>query len=185
LFGEVRHLRCGGLVVARQEHDAAAAVDARVGGQRPRGQMVEALHEAGAGEGLGDVGGRQSLETVHRVHDRLALPARQRLGDLAMSLEENGQENHVRLERFLQRRGNDLGSDRLRLRQQGLGRPPTGDGDFDVVAGESAGEGLADGAETDDGVAHGDGPFQYGVGVGWPVRAGCPIHLGRLTHQTN
>ena len=44
------------------------------------------------------------------------LPARQRLGDLAMPLEQNGQENHVRLERFPQRPGNDRGPDRLRLR---------------------------------------------------------------------
>src|SRR3546814_12256812 len=40
LFGQVRHPRCGGFIVARQEHDAAAAVDVRVRGQRPRGQKI-------------------------------------------------------------------------------------------------------------------------------------------------
>src|SRR6185312_14871655 len=68
--------------------------------------------------------------------------------------EQNRQDDHVRLDGFLQCLGGDRGPDRLRLRQQGFGWPPTGDRDFDVVAGESAGEGLAYRAETDDGVAH-------------------------------
>src|SRR3546814_12437964 len=98
-----------------------------------------------------------------------------------MALEENGQENHVRLQCFLQRPGNDRGSDRLRLRQQGFGRPPAGDRDFDVVAGESAGEGLAYRAETDDGVAHGDGPFQ----LSGPVRSTrLPNQSGALDAST-
>src|SRR3546814_2764743 len=80
-----------------------------------------------------------------------------------MSLEQDSQENHVRFQRFLQRPGNDRGSDRLRLWQQRFGRAPAGDGDFDVVAGESAGEGLAYRAETDDCVAHDDDPFRWGV----------------------
>src|SRR3546814_6120304 len=110
--------------------------------------MVEARHQPRAGKGVGDDGGGDA-EPVHRVDDRLALPARQVFGDLAMSLDQDSQENHVRFLRFLQRPGNDRGSDRLRLWQQRFGRAPAGDGDFDVVAGESAGEGLAYRAETE------------------------------------
>src|SRR5574337_122066 len=153
LFGERCDRRRGAFVVARQERDPAAALDARVGGQGAGEEMVEALHQPGTPEGFGD-DGRGDAKPVHRVDDRLALPARQIFGDLAMFLERNGQKDHVRLDGFRQRPGDDRGSDGLRLRQERFGRAPAGDGDFDVVAGEGVGEGLADGAETDDCVVH-------------------------------
>src|SRR3546814_3870 len=84
-LGEVRHLRRGSFVIARQEYDAMAALHVRVGGQGAREQVVEALHESGAREGRGREGrGREAVEIfdgvvrVHRVDDRLALPVRER-----------------------------------------------------------------------------------------------------------
>src|SRR6185437_2291407 len=99
--------------------------------------------------------GRGDAKPVHRINDGLALPTRQTPGDLAMLLKWNGQKNDVRLDGFPQRPGDDRGPDRLRQRRQGFGRPPTGDGDFDVFAGKGAGEGLAHCAETDDCVSRG------------------------------
>src|SRR3546814_7836125 len=82
----------------------------RGGGQGAREQVVEALHGSGAREGRGREGrGREAVEIfdgvvrVHRVDDRLALPVRESLGDVTVSLEQDSQDDHVRLHCFLQR----------------------------------------------------------------------------------
>ena len=53
------------------------------------------------------------------------------------------------------------GPDRPRLQRRRLGRPPAGDGDFDVLSRKGAGERRAHWAETDDRMAHDNSPVQY------------------------
>src|SRR5580658_11174894 len=68
LFGEGRHQRCGTFIVAREEHDPPAAPDVWIGGQGSRGEMIEALHDAGTGEGVGDDLGRRLTSEFLRGH---------------------------------------------------------------------------------------------------------------------
>ena len=76
-------------------------------------QMVEALDQSCASEGLrDDLGGRLSSQFlrghavgVGHVDDGLALPGGQRLRDIRVRLETDGQEDDVRLDRFRQRFG--------------------------------------------------------------------------------
>ena len=85
LFGQGRHGSDRVLVVARQEDDAVAALDGRIGGQGGRNQVIEPFDELGAGERLRDEGGgRKAVQLfrgykrVRRVDDCLAFPARQK-----------------------------------------------------------------------------------------------------------
>src|SRR3984957_7003319 len=51
-FGQIRHGSDGVLVAARQKDDPMATLDNRIGRQSSRNQMVEPLHDLGAGERL-------------------------------------------------------------------------------------------------------------------------------------
>src|SRR3546814_18451744 len=52
-LGKVRDPRCGSCVVARQEHDAVAALHVWVGGKGAWMPVIETLNEPGARDGLG------------------------------------------------------------------------------------------------------------------------------------
>src|SRR6266567_7884540 len=88
-FRKRTNLRCGAVVVARQEHDSPATVYGRVLVKDGSDQMVEAFHQPGSGEHLRDES--RGWETsqflkrglrVHRVDDDLPLPVGQRSCDL-------------------------------------------------------------------------------------------------------
>jgi hypothetical protein len=80
-----------------------AALHDRIGSQGGRDQVIETFHQPGAGERLCDGGGGQETiqlfkrdtKRVGRVDDRLAFPARQGLGDLAVLRERDRQDNDV------------------------------------------------------------------------------------------
>src|SRR5450755_3913627 len=90
--------------------------------------MVEALNQSSTSEGLRDDLGRRLSSKFLRGHavgighidNRLSLPGRQRLRDIPVGLDTDSQEDDVRLDRFRECRGNDLGSDRGRIRGKAL-----------------------------------------------------------------
>lgn len=95
LLRERTDLRRCAVVIARQEDDAPAAVDGRILLEDARNQMVEALDQLGADEGLRDDLGRRlaaQLDAVGvgYVDDRLSTPVGKRLGDIRVRLEPNG-----------------------------------------------------------------------------------------------
>src|SRR5579872_878176 len=106
LFGQGRHGSGRALVVTRQKDDPVAALDDRIGSQLGRTQVIEALHQLGAGERLRDEGGGQEVaqlfrgnsKRVRRVDDRLAFPARQGLRNLAVLPERDRQDDCVGIE---------------------------------------------------------------------------------------
>jgi hypothetical protein len=59
--------RVGAIVVARQKDDPMAALDDRICGQGSCNQVIETVHELGAGERLRDEGGGR--ETVQLFRD--------------------------------------------------------------------------------------------------------------------
>jgi hypothetical protein len=81
------------------------------------GQMIEALDQSTASEGLRDGLGRRLSPQFLRGHavgighidDRLPLPGGQRLRNILVRLETDGQKDDVRLDRFRQFFGNDRG----------------------------------------------------------------------------
>src|ERR1700738_5530947 len=87
------------------------------------GQMVEALDQSSAGEGLRDDLGRRLSSQFLRGHavgighidDGLPLPGGQRLRDISVRLETDRQKDDVRLARFRQFLGDDRGSYRGRI----------------------------------------------------------------------
>src|SRR3546814_3305634 len=82
--------RCGSFVVARQEHDAVAALHVRVGGQGACKQVIEALHEPGAREGLG--GESRGREAVRSEEHTSELPSLMRISYAVFCL--NKQNTH-------------------------------------------------------------------------------------------
>src|SRR3984893_9895468 len=106
ILRERPNLRFGGIIVARQEHDSPAAMYGWVLAEDGGGQMVEALDQSSAGEGLGDELGRRLSSQFLRWHavgighidDRLPLPGRQRLRDIGVRLETDSQKDDVRLD---------------------------------------------------------------------------------------
>jgi len=64
IFRKRTNLRCGSVIVARQEHDSPAAMDGRILVKNGSDQMVEALDESSASEGLRDGFGRR-LSLIH------------------------------------------------------------------------------------------------------------------------
>src|SRR4051795_11574797 len=94
LFRKRANLRCGRVTIARQEHDSPAAMDGWILGKHGSTQMIEALDQSTAGEGLRDgLGRRLSPEFLRRnavgvghIHDGLALPGGQRRRDILVRL---------------------------------------------------------------------------------------------------
>src|ERR1700680_4730517 len=114
------NLRCGAVIVARQEHDSPATMYGRILIQDGSDQMVEALYQSCASKGLRDELGRRLSSQFLRGHavgighidDRLPLPGGERLRDIRVRLETDSQKDDVRLDGFRQRFGDDRGSDR-------------------------------------------------------------------------
>jgi NAD(P)-dependent dehydrogenase (short-subunit alcohol dehydrogenase family) len=155
-------LRCGTLVIARQEHDPPAAVHGRIPAEHARAQMVEALDQPCPDERLrNDPGGRLISQFLRRnavgvghVHDGLPLPIGESLRDIRVCPEADGQEKGIRLDGVRQSPGKDPGADRGRFGREALGVARGRDGDLDAASGERFGQRLADLAEADDCVAH-------------------------------
>src|ERR671919_2623140 len=59
IFRKRTNLRCCAVIVARQEHDSPATMNGRVLGKDRGGQMIEALNQPSAREGLRDELGRR------------------------------------------------------------------------------------------------------------------------------
>jgi hypothetical protein len=86
-------------------------------------QMVEALDQSCASEGLCDELGRRLSSQflrghavgIGRIDDRLPLPVGERLRDIRVRFETDRQKDEVRLDRFRQCFGDDRGSDRVRI----------------------------------------------------------------------
>src|SRR5258707_10975019 len=97
-----------------------APLDDRIGRQNGRNQVIKPFHKMSAGERLrSERGGRETVQLlrwnskrVHRVDDRLALPARQGLRNLAMFSERDRQGDGVSNKCIPQRLGDDRGSTR-------------------------------------------------------------------------
>src|SRR5690242_8064913 len=67
IFRERANLRCGAVIVARQEHGPPAAVYGRVLFEDRGDQVVEAFHQPGSGERLCDDGrGRETAQFFDR-----------------------------------------------------------------------------------------------------------------------
>src|SRR5580704_17164126 len=115
MFRKRANLRCGAVIVARQEHDSPAPMYGRILVKDGSNQMVEALDQSCASEGLRDELGRRLSSQFLRGHavgighidDRLPLPGAQRLRDILVRLETDSQKDDVRLDRFRQLFGND------------------------------------------------------------------------------
>src|ERR1039457_5437329 len=103
LLGQIRHGSDSLLVIARQKDDPVAALDDWVGSQCGRNQVVKTFHQLSASERLrNECGGRETIQLlrwkwkrVHRVDNRLAVPTRQSLRNLAMFPERNRQDDCV------------------------------------------------------------------------------------------
>jgi hypothetical protein len=82
IFRKRSNLRCGAVIVARQEHDSPATMHGRILGKDGSDQMVEALDQSAASEGLRDGLGRRLSSQFLRGHavgighidDGLSLP---------------------------------------------------------------------------------------------------------------
>src|SRR6202789_4657277 len=105
-------------------------------------QMVEALDQSTASEGLRDELGRRLSPQFLRGHavgighidDRLPLPGGQRLRDISVRLETDSQKDDVRLDRFREFFGNDGGPDRGRSGCKALRVARGRKGYFDALA---------------------------------------------------
>ena len=65
LFGQIRHGSDRVLVVARQKDDPVPTLDDRICSQGGRNQVIETLHEPGAGERLrGEGGGGETVQLL-------------------------------------------------------------------------------------------------------------------------
>src|ERR1700691_3746618 len=125
-------------------------------------QMVEALTQSTASEGLRDGLGRRLSSQFLRGHavgirhidDGLPLPAGQRLRDISVRLETECQKDDVRLDRFRQFFGDDRGSDRGRIGCKAFRVARGCNGYFDALAGKRLGKSVADLTEADNCVAH-------------------------------
>src|SRR6202140_5282391 len=162
ILRERPNLRFGRIIVARQEHDSPAAMYGWVLAEDGGGQMVEALDQSSAGEGLrAGLGGRLSSQFVGghavgigHIDDGLPLPGGQRLRDVPVRLETDSQKDDVRLERFRQFLRDDLGSYRGRSGSEAFRIASGRNGHFYAAAGKRLRESLADVAEADNCVAH-------------------------------
>src|ERR1700684_2598488 len=104
IFSKRTNLRCCALIVARQEHDSPAPMYGRILLKDGSDQMVEALDQSCASEGLRDELGRRLSSQFLRGHsvgighidDGLPLPVRQRLRDILVRLKTDGQKDDVR-----------------------------------------------------------------------------------------
>src|SRR3984893_3903840 len=125
-------------------------------------QMVEALDQPSATEGLRDGLGRRLSPQFLRGHpvgighidDRLPLPGGQRLRDILVRLETDSQKDDVRLDRFRQLFGNDRGSDRGRGGCKAFRVARGCHGYFDAASGKCLSKSLADIAESYNRIAH-------------------------------
>src|SRR5450631_3160419 len=134
----------------------------RILGKDGSDQMVEALNQSSTSEGLRDDLGRRLAPQLLRGHtvgighidDGLSLPGRQPLRDIPVRLETDSQKDHVRLDRFREFFGNDLGSDRGRSGCKAFRVARGCNGYFDALAGKRLSKSLADLAEADNCVAH-------------------------------
>jgi hypothetical protein len=68
IFRKRTNLRCCAVIVARQEHDSPAIMNGRVLGKDRGCQMIEALHQPSAREGLRDELGRRLSSQFLRGH---------------------------------------------------------------------------------------------------------------------
>src|ERR1039458_4912550 len=168
IFRKRTNLRCCAVIVARQEHDSPATMYGRILVKDGSDQMVEALNQSCTSEGLRDDLGRRLTSQFLRGHavgighidDGLALPSGQRLRDIPVRLETDGQKDDVRLDGFRQFFGNDLGSDRGRSGCKAFRVARGCNGYFDALAGKRLSKSLADLAEADNCVAH---IFSFGL----------------------
>src|ERR1700691_1667415 len=148
IFRKRADLRCSSVIVARQEHDSPAAMYGRILVKNGSDQMVEALNQSTASEGLRDGLGRRLSPQflggravgIGHIDDHLPLPGGQRLRDIRMRLETDSQKDDVRLDRFRQLFGNDRGSDRGRGGCKAFQVARGCNGNFDALAGKSLGK---------------------------------------------
>src|SRR6202140_355585 len=162
IFRKRTNLRCGAVIVARQEHDSPAAMYRGILIKDGSNQVVEALDQSCASKGLRDELGRRLSSRFLRGHavgighidDRLSLPGGQRLRDIRVRLETDGQKDDVRLDCFRQCFGNDRASDRGRIGRKAFRVARGCNGYFDVVAGKRLGKSGTDLAEADNCVTH-------------------------------
>src|SRR6202789_1199089 len=125
-------------------------------------QMVEALDQSTASEGLRDELGRRLSPQFLRGHavgighidDRLPLPGGQRLRDVLVRLETDSQKDDVRLDRFREFFGNDRGSDRGRSGCKALRVARGCNGYFNALSGKRLSKSVADLAEANNCVVH-------------------------------
>jgi hypothetical protein len=157
-FRKHTDFRCGGVIVARQEHDLSAAMPRRLLGKDRGGEMVEALDQSCTREGLRDEPGRglssqflwRHAVGIGRIDDGFPLPGGKRLRDIRVLFETDSQKDDVRLDGVRQCLGNDSGADRGRIGCNAFWITRGRDGYFDAVAGKCSGQSLADSAEADD-----------------------------------
>src|SRR5476649_362281 len=162
IFRKRTNLRCGAVIVARQEHDSPATLYGRILVKDGSAQMVEAPNQSCTREGLRDDLRRRLTSQflgghavgIGHIDDGLALPVRQRLRDIRVRLEADSQKDDVRLDRFRQFFGNDRGADRGRSGCKAFRVARGCNGYFDAVAGKRLGQGPANIAEADNCVAH-------------------------------
>src|SRR5580700_3165033 len=162
IFRKRTNLRCGTVIVARQEHDSPAPMYGRILVKDGSDQMVEALDQCCASEGVRDELGRRLSSQFLRGHavgighidDRLPLPGAQRLCDIRVGFEADRQKDDVRLDRFRQCFGDDRGSDRGRIGCKAFRVARGCHGHFDALAGKRLGKSVADLTEADNCVAH-------------------------------
>src|ERR1700693_143873 len=132
-----------------------------------RDQMIEALNQSTASEGLRDGLGRRLPPQFLRGHtvgighidDGLSLPVRQRLRDSRVRLETDSQKDDVRLDRFREFFWNDRGADRGRSGCKAFRVARGRNGYFDALAAKRLSKSVADLAEADNCVAHDDCPI--------------------------
>jgi hypothetical protein len=157
IFRQRTNLRCGTVMVARQEHDSPATMDGRILVKDGSDQMVEALDQSGTREGLRDDLGRwlssQFLRghavSIGHIDDGLSLPARQGLRDISVRFETDRQKDDVRLDRLRQCCGNDLGLDCGRSGRKAFRVARGGSGYVDAASDKCLAQGLAKLTEAD------------------------------------
>src|ERR1700730_937745 len=160
-FRKRTNLRCGAVIVARQEHDSPAAMYRGILIKDSGNQVVEALDQSCAGKGLRDEFGRRLSSQflwwhaigIGHIDDRLSLPGGQRLRDIRVGFEADRQKDDVRLDGFHQRFGDDRGSDRGRIGCKAFRVACGCHGQFDALAGKRLGKSVADLTEADNCVA--------------------------------
>src|SRR6202030_682128 len=104
IFRKRTNLRCGAVIVARQEHDSPATMYGRILVKDGSDKMVEAPNQSCTSEGLRDDFGRRLSSQFLRGHavgighidDRLPLPGVQRLRDIRVGFEADRQKDDVR-----------------------------------------------------------------------------------------